>query len=132
MDQGLLIAAADYINAQRLRRQLRNEFAKLWAEVDCVVGPSTPNTAPKIGETTIQLGGRDEDVRLATTRLARGVNALGFPSLSMPCGISSNGLPIGMQIIGAAFDEAGILRIGAALEDAGVRIPACPMGSNLQ
>jgi len=127
MDQGRLIAAPDYVNAQRLRRQMRQEFAKLWAEVDCIAGPATPNVAPKIGETTIRLGGREEDVRLATTRLARGVNALGFPALSIPCGISSEGLPVGLQIIGRAFDEAGILRAGAALEDAGTGIPPCPM-----
>ena len=127
MDQGRLIAAADYVNAQRLRRQMRSDFAKLWDEVDCIVAPATPNVAPRIGETTIQVGGREEDVRLATTRLARGVNALGFPALSIPCGVSSEGLPVGMQIIGAAFDEAGILRVGAALEDTGVGIPACPL-----
>ena len=127
MDQGRLVAAPDYVNAQRLRRQLRAEFARLWSEVDCIVAPATPTVAPRIGDTTVRLGGRDEDVRLATTRLARGVNVLGFPALSLPCGIGSEGLPVGMQIIGPAFDEAGILRTGAALEDAGVRIPACPM-----
>jgi aspartyl-tRNA(Asn)/glutamyl-tRNA(Gln) amidotransferase subunit A len=128
LDQGRLVAAADYVNAQRLRRQMRQEFAKLWTDVDCIVTPATPTVAPKIGDTTVRLGGRDEDVRLATTRLARGVNALGFPALSIPCGTSSEGLPVGLQIIGAAYDEVAILRTGAALEDAGVGIPACPMG----
>jgi aspartyl-tRNA(Asn)/glutamyl-tRNA(Gln) amidotransferase subunit A len=128
MDQGRLIAAPDYVNAQRLRRQMRGEFAKVWAEVDCLVAPATPNVAPKIGETTLRLGGRDEDVRLATTRLARGVNALGLPALSIPCGVSREGLPVGLQIIGKAFDEAGVFRVAAALEDAGVGVPACPMG----
>ena len=127
LDQGRLVAAPDYVNAQRLRRHLRGEFVRLWAEVDCIAAPATPTVAPRIGDTTVRLGGRDEDVRLATTRLARGVNALGFPALSLPCGMSSEGLPVGMQIIGPAFDEARILRTGAALEDAGVGIPACPM-----
>ncbi len=125
LDQGRLVSATDYINAQRLRRRMRAEFDELWNEVDCVVCPSTPNTAPKIGETTIRLGGRDEDVRLATTRLVRGINALGYPALSIPCGLSGAGMPMGLQIVGAPFDEATILRIGAALEDGGVGIPPC-------
>jgi aspartyl-tRNA(Asn)/glutamyl-tRNA(Gln) amidotransferase subunit A len=122
LDQGRLVAATDYINAQRLRRNLVRQFETLWKEVDCLICPTTPNTAPRIGETTIRLGGQDEDVRLATTRLVRGINALGFPSLSMSCGVSANGLPIGMQIVGPAFEEAMVLRAGAALEDGGVGI----------
>jgi aspartyl-tRNA(Asn)/glutamyl-tRNA(Gln) amidotransferase subunit A len=127
LDQGRLVPATDYINAQRLRRRIRREFDQLWREVDCLVTPTTPNTAPRIGETTIRLGGQDEDVRLATTRLVRGINLLGYPALSLPCGLSSNGLPVGLQIIGPAFQEALILRLGAALEDGGIGIPPCPM-----
>ncbi|MEO8596273.1 MAG: amidase [Candidatus Solibacter sp.] len=126
LDQGRLVAAADYVNAQRLRRQLRNEFRSVWQKVDYLLTPATPTVAPRIGQTTVRLGGREEDVRLATTRLARGVNALGFPALSMPCGLS-DALPVGLQIIGQAFDEVRILRLGAALEDAGVGIPPCPL-----
>jgi aspartyl-tRNA(Asn)/glutamyl-tRNA(Gln) amidotransferase subunit A len=127
LDQGRLLPATDYINAQRLRRQMRRQFEQVWREVDCLITPATPNPAPRIGETTIRLGGRDEDVRLASTRLVRGVNALGYPALSLPCGLSASGLPVGMQIVGPAFEEALLLRIGAALEDGGVGIPPCPM-----
>ncbi len=127
LDQGRLIPAVDYVNAQRLRRKLRAEFDKLWTEVDCILAPTTPNVAPKIGENTIRLGGRDEDTRIATTRLVRGINALGLPALSIPCGLSGGGLPVGLQIIGSAFDEATILKVGAALEDGGVGIPPCPL-----
>jgi aspartyl-tRNA(Asn)/glutamyl-tRNA(Gln) amidotransferase subunit A len=73
------------------------------------------------------LGGVEENVRLAATRLARGINALGYPALAMPCGLSGTGLPVGLQIIGPAFEEAQILRLGAALEDEGVGIPPCPL-----
>jgi aspartyl-tRNA(Asn)/glutamyl-tRNA(Gln) amidotransferase subunit A len=127
LDQGRLMPATDYVNAQRLRRKMRREFDQVWKEVDCLIAPATPSPAPRIGDTTIRLGGRDEDVRLATTRLVRGVNALGFPALSLPCGLSDSGLPVGLQIIGPAFEEALLLRIGAALEDGGVGIPPCPM-----
>jgi len=126
LDQGRLVPAADYINAQRLRRKMIAEFDEVWKEVDCLLCPTTPNTAPKLGDVTVRLGGRDEDVRLATTRLVRGVNVLGYPAISMPCGLSSDGLPIGLQILGPAFEESLILRIAAALEDGGVGIPPCP------
>ena len=127
LDQGRLVPATDYINAQRLRRKMRREFDQVWKQVDCLIAPATPSPAPRIGDTTIRLGGRDEDVRLASTRLVRGVNALGYPALSLPCGLSVSGLPLGMQIIGPAFEEALLLRIGAALEDGGVGIPPCPV-----
>lgn len=123
LEQGRLVPATDYVNAQRLRRRLRRQFAALWDEVDCVFTPSTPAPAPRIGQTTVRLGGEDEDVRLAATRFARGFNALGLPALSIPCGLTAEGLPIGLQIVGAAFQEAAVLRAAAALEDAGVRIP---------
>jgi aspartyl-tRNA(Asn)/glutamyl-tRNA(Gln) amidotransferase subunit A len=127
LDQGRLIPATDYINAQRIRRRLRAEFDKLWDNVDCILTPTAPNTAPAIGETTVRLGGRDEDARLAATRLVRGINVLGIPALSIPCGLSGSGLPVGLQILGAPFDEATVLKAGAAMEDGGVGIPPCPL-----
>jgi aspartyl-tRNA(Asn)/glutamyl-tRNA(Gln) amidotransferase subunit A len=127
LDQGRLLPATDYINAQRLRQRMQGEFAQIWQGVDCLIAPTTPNTAPKVGENTVKLGGREEDVRLATTRLVRSLNLLGLPALSLPCGLSGSGLPVGLQIIGPAFEEALILRVGAAMEDGGVGIPPCPM-----
>lgn len=117
LDQGRLLPATDYINAQRVRRVLQQEFQAVWKQVDCLLTPTTPISAPKIGQATIDLG-EEEDVRIASTRLARGVNVLGLPALSLPCGFDAAGLPIGLQIIGPSFQEALILRIGAALEDA--------------
>jgi aspartyl-tRNA(Asn)/glutamyl-tRNA(Gln) amidotransferase subunit A len=131
LDQGRLVPATDYINAQRLRRRIRREFDRVWKEVDCLITPATPIPAPRIGDTTVRLGGREEDVRLAATRLVRPVNALGYPALSLPCGLSAAGLPVGMQIIGPAFEEALVLRVGAALEDSGVGIPPCPIDGSL-
>ena len=126
LDQGRMVPATDYINAQRLRRKARASFNRVWSEVDCLITPTTPTTAPKIGETVVRIGGRDEEVRLATTRLVRGINALGLPALSMPCGLGNN-MPIGLQVIGPEFEEALICKVAAALEDAGVKIPPCPM-----
>jgi aspartyl-tRNA(Asn)/glutamyl-tRNA(Gln) amidotransferase subunit A len=118
LDQGRLIPATDYINAQRIRRALRQEFQSVWKQVDCLLTPTTPTSAPRIGQTTLKLGSDEEDVRIASTRLVRGINVLGLPALSLPCGFDEQGLPLGLQIIGRSFQEALILRVGAAVEDA--------------
>lgn len=117
LDQGRLVPATDYIQAQRLRTGIQRDFRKIWKQVDCLFTPTTPITAPKIGAVTVDLQGDTEDVRLATTRFMRGINVLGLPALSIPCGVDKRKMPIGLQIIGKAFDEAMVLRVGAAMED---------------
>jgi aspartyl-tRNA(Asn)/glutamyl-tRNA(Gln) amidotransferase subunit A len=84
--------------------------------VDVIVTPTTPNTAPKIGETTVEIGGQQEDARLAATRFVRALNLAGVPALSVPCGVDGRGLPIGLQIFGRAFDEATVLLVGHCFE----------------
>ncbi len=118
LDTGRLIPATDYIQAQRLRRLMQQEFRRVWREVDALLTPTTPIPAPRIGQAQVETGGRLEDVRLASTRLVRGFNVLGLPALSMPCGMHSSGLPIGLQLVGPPFSERRILDLGAALEDA--------------
>jgi aspartyl-tRNA(Asn)/glutamyl-tRNA(Gln) amidotransferase subunit A len=68
-------------------------------------------------EEDIEIGGQRENVRLASTRLVRPVNLIGEPALSMPYGSTSNGLPIGLQLIGPPFTDARLLRIGRRLEE---------------
>ena len=117
-DQGRLLPATDYVNAQRLRRIWQREFAKVFEHCDVLLTPTSPNPAPRIGQTEVELGGVMEDTRLASTRFVRAINLLGLPALSLPCGFTGDQLPIGAQIIGRPFDEATILWVGAALEDA--------------
>lgn len=117
-DQGALLPATDYVNAQRLRKQYRDGFLRVFSDIDVLLTPTTPTVAKKIGENSILVGGVEEDFRLATTRLVRGVNVLGFPALSIPCGFDGEGMPIGLQIIGRPFSERLLLHAAAALEDA--------------
>jgi len=117
LDQGKAIAAIDYIEAQRTRRRIGREFARLFEQVDCIFTPTTPITAPKIGQTIVEIRGGKEEVRSAATRFTRVMNALGLPAISIPCGFSRSGLPIGLQIIAAARQEDLLLRIAAAMED---------------
>ncbi len=123
LDQGRCLPAVDYVNAQRLRRKLQIEFAKVWSEVDCLIMPTTPNTAPKVGDELVRLRDRDQDVRMVATRMVRAFNVLGLPALSMPCGLSGQGMPIGLQLVAAPFEESTILQLGAVLEDGGIGIP---------
>lgn len=123
LDEGRLIPAADYVNAQRLRRMFQAEFRKLWAKVDCIFTPTTAITAPRIGEMTVSIGNRTAEVRLACTRLVRGLNVIGLPALSIPCGTDACGLPVGLQIFGKPFTEARLLRVGQALAPGEVPTP---------
>ena len=107
----------DYVNAQRQRKMLLDEFHALFRGIDCLFTPATPITAPRIGQTEITLDGTQYDTRILTTRFARGINALGFPALSIPCGFpSARGLPIGLQMIARPFEENLLLALGEALE----------------
>ena len=116
LDQGTLIPAADYVNAQRQRKLLLDEFRKLFQDIDSLFTPSTPITAPRIGQTEITLDGTQHNTRILTTRFARGINVLGFPALSIPCGTSTEGLPIGLQIIARPFEDNLALMLGKLLE----------------
>jgi len=118
LDRGTTIPGIDYIDAQRTRRRIGRQFAKLFEQVDCIFTPTTPTTAPEIGQTTLEIQGVAEEVRAAATRFTRGLNALGLPAISIPCGFSRGGLPIGLQIVAAARQEDRLLHTAAAMEDA--------------
>jgi aspartyl-tRNA(Asn)/glutamyl-tRNA(Gln) amidotransferase subunit A len=116
--QGRLVPATDYVNAQRLRKVMLQEFRALFRTIDCLLTPATPITAPRIGQREIELDGEMLDTRLLTTRFARAFNALGFPALAMPCGQTAEGLPIGLQLVGRPFEENLLFTLGEALESA--------------
>ncbi len=118
IDMGRVIPGVDYVQAQRLRRRAQGVYRSILKQVDCLLVPTTPIVAPMIGQTEVAIDGQTEDVRLASTRLVRGFNALGLPALAMPAGFTRGGLPIGMQLVGRPFGERELLRIAAALEDA--------------
>ena len=123
LKRGCLVTATEYLDAQRQRRALSRKLAKLWTQIDCLLAPCTPTTAPQVGDTVIRIAAGDEDVeedlRIGSTRLVRPFNVLGWPALAMPCGFSDEGLPIGLQFVAAPNQEETLFRVGAALEDTG-------------
>jgi aspartyl-tRNA(Asn)/glutamyl-tRNA(Gln) amidotransferase subunit A len=114
--QGTAIPATAYVNAQRLRRFYQDEFTRLFDRIDLLLTPTTPTAAPLIGEKTIEIGGVAQDVRIASTRLVRGINLLGLPAISLPCGRTSNRLPIGAQLIARPFADGDLLNAAAYVE----------------
>lgn len=116
LDQGFFVTAVDYLNAQRRRRQLNREFYELFDQVDALVAPAVAILPAKIGQRSIQVNGVDEDVRMMTTRNARALNLTGLPLLTLPCGFSDGGLPIGIQLVGKLFDECTVLEVGGAYQ----------------
>lgn len=116
LEQGRLIAGHEYVNGQRLRTLFRREMDQVWQRVDILVTPTTPIVAPPVDAPTVTIKGREETVRMATTRLVRGMNYLGEPALSMPCGKAQSGLPVGLQLISAPFNDEKLLKIARSLE----------------
>jgi aspartyl-tRNA(Asn)/glutamyl-tRNA(Gln) amidotransferase subunit A len=113
IDQGRMVAATDYINAQRLRRRFQDDWQQLWSSLDVVCTPTAPIFAPLIGQTEITWPNGTEDARLATTRLVRAINVLGLPAISIP--LHRKGLPAGLQIIGSPFADPFIVSIATTL-----------------
>jgi aspartyl-tRNA(Asn)/glutamyl-tRNA(Gln) amidotransferase subunit A len=88
------------------------------AGTDAVIAPVAPVPAPTLAESDVGNSLNAEAVIQRLTRFTRPINYLGLPSLSIPTGFTRSGLPVGMQLIGRAFDEAMLLRIGAAFQRA--------------
>ncbi len=104
---------AYYKKAQKVRTLIKNDFEKVFEDYDVIVGPTTPTPAFKVGEII------DDPLTMYTNDiLTIPVNLAGVPGMSVPCGFSSDGLPIGLQIIGKHFDEATMLRTAYAFEQA--------------
>ncbi len=118
-EAGRLIPAVDYLQAQRLRRQLRYRVQReVWTAADVLLGPTTGITAPRIGEQTVTLGdGSSVEVRAASTRLVRAFNVLGVPAHSIVGDFHSNGLPMSLQIVGPALGEQNVLRTAIRYEE---------------
>ncbi len=118
-EAGRLIPAVDYLQAQKLRRQYRAKaFQEIWSRCDVLVGPTTSITAPRIGEQQVKLAdGTELEVRTASTQLVRAFNVLGVPAHSIVGGFHSNGLPMGLQIVGAPFAEQKVLHTATRFEE---------------
>ncbi|WP_121664320.1 Asp-tRNA(Asn)/Glu-tRNA(Gln) amidotransferase subunit GatA [Metabacillus litoralis] len=103
---------AYYKKAQKVRTLIKKDFEDVFEKYDVIIGPTTPTPAFKIGENV-----KDPMTMYANDILTIPVNLAGVPGISVPCGLS-NGLPLGLQIIGRHFDESTVYRVAHAFEQA--------------
>ncbi|MBN2686483.1 MAG: Asp-tRNA(Asn)/Glu-tRNA(Gln) amidotransferase subunit GatA [Pontiellaceae bacterium] len=102
---------AYYLKAQKVRTLIRNDFTEAFKQCDAILAPVTPTAAYRKGEKTA-----DPLMMYLDDILTTPINLAGNCALSLPCGFASNGMPIGLQIIGDAFKEESILKVGHAYE----------------
>ena len=116
LEAGRVLLSIDYVRAQRARTAIKKDFNQLFDAVDVVVTPTVPIPAPRIEDVHQPWGDGPETAAASVTRFTRYFNVAGVPTISIPCGFSPEGLPIGMQIAGKAFDEFTVLRVAHAYE----------------
>jgi aspartyl-tRNA(Asn)/glutamyl-tRNA(Gln) amidotransferase subunit A len=121
------LKAHRYARAQQTRRRSLEEFQlALAGGVDVLLTPTVPITATEVGQREVEIGGYGESVYSALTRLTGPTNFNGLPSLSIPCGSTRSGLPVGLQIVGRPFDEATVYGYGHAYEEIASARPTTP------
>ncbi len=102
---------AYYLKAQKVRKLIKNDFDEVYKKVDAILTPSTPSSAFKIGEKT-----NDPVSMYLNDIFTVPINLAGLPAISIPAGLDSKGYPLGLQIIGKAFEEQNILNIAYSME----------------
>ena len=111
--EGAFLSAADYLQAQRARTALIRRIQAVFDDADLVLSPAGPRTAATFEATLADPGAQNR-----VPSYTNAFNLTGLPAISVPCGFSSAGLPIGLQIAGRAFDEATVLRVAHAYQRA--------------
>jgi len=102
---------AYYLKAQRVRTLIKRDFEEAFKKVDIIITPTSPEAAFKIGEKT------DDPLKMYLSDIFTiPCNLAGLPGISVPCGFTPSGLPIGLQILGKPFDEETLLRVAHAYE----------------
>jgi aspartyl-tRNA(Asn)/glutamyl-tRNA(Gln) amidotransferase subunit A len=113
---GQCILAEHYVRAKRFIEVYRQETNKLFDEVDLILTPATPEISQKLGTVKVMRDGIPEAIGNAITRYTTFFNMTGHPALTMPCGMHSEGPPIGLQLVGRYFDETTVFRCAHAIE----------------
>jgi aspartyl-tRNA(Asn)/glutamyl-tRNA(Gln) amidotransferase subunit A len=118
LEAGTKVSAVAYLDALHSRARFIQQFhaAITEAKVDALIVPTTPIAAPKIGQEKVLIGGKEFSTRALLLRHNRPANLAGVPAISLPCGFTPAGLPIGLQLIGAVASEPLLLTIACALE----------------
>lgn len=116
IEAGRMLASIDYVRAQRIRTIMKEECRSAFAKADVIITPTVPIPAPRIDKIQDPWGNDSEPAVAALGRFTRFFNIVGLPAISVPCGFTAEGLPVGMQIAGKVFDEATVLSVAHAYE----------------
>ena len=111
LKMGTVFPASHYIKAQRLRRIISDDFDAALRQVDALITPTLPITAPQVDEDEVSIGTGKMNLSHLCSRNMFPINLSGLPAITVPCGFSQGGLPVGLQIVGRPFDEEGIIGI---------------------
>jgi aspartyl-tRNA(Asn)/glutamyl-tRNA(Gln) amidotransferase subunit A len=118
IESGNKVLAHRYLAGFDVRKRLLAEFDAAFQEVDAIIAPTVPVPAPPIGAESVRIEGEELDTRRVVVGHSRPANFTGLPAISIPCGFTRDGLPVGLQLIGPAFQEASLLRIAYSYEQA--------------
>jgi aspartyl-tRNA(Asn)/glutamyl-tRNA(Gln) amidotransferase subunit A len=117
LELGRYVLAQDYVRAMEGRELLRGEVDAALASCDALVLPALPIPAPPIGAESVMVNGASEPVRALMLRLTQLFNVTGHPAISIPCGIASEGLPCGLQVVGPRNQTEALLAIALEIEE---------------
>lgn len=116
--RGFFLRATDYVAARRAQAFLRDAFLRAFEQTDVLIMPTTPAPASPIDEEPASRAGTSLAMSVQLTRFTNPFNLTGLPALSVPCGFTRAGLPVGLQIAGRPGEEGTVLRVAAAYERA--------------
>jgi aspartyl-tRNA(Asn)/glutamyl-tRNA(Gln) amidotransferase subunit A len=118
LEAGEKVRAVDYLQGLAVKRMLERDFDAAFERVDAILAPASPIPAPQVGQNEVEISGVREAVRSLLVGASRPANFTGHPALSVPCGFTRAGLPVGLQLIGPRWGEAGLLAMALAFEEA--------------
>ncbi|MDP6493955.1 MAG: amidase [Dehalococcoidia bacterium] len=117
IESGLFIPAEAYLHAQQVRAKLKEGLLKAMEDADLLATPTTAIAAPEIGQERATMQGQDVPIREALLRITRVFSTVGLPAISVPCGFTKGGLPVGLQLVGKPFSESLLLRAAHAYQE---------------
>ncbi|MDA0988688.1 MAG: amidase [Chloroflexi bacterium] len=117
IESGLFIPAEAYLHAQQVRAKLKGVLLESLEDVDILATPTTAIAAPGIEQERVTIQGQDVHIREALLRITRVFSTVGLPAISVPCGFTKGGLPVGLQLVGKPFSESLLLRAAQAYQE---------------
>jgi aspartyl-tRNA(Asn)/glutamyl-tRNA(Gln) amidotransferase subunit A len=118
LQRGIAITGIEYARARQLGELVRRDIEETFGGISLIATPTCPVTATKLGQENVAIGGEEKPLLGILSRFTRVFNLTGNPAITVPCGFSREGLPIGLQLVGPAWNEAIVFQAAHAYEQA--------------